>query len=135
MKKTYIACLISTVLTSGSVFAAQNNTEINYFNQKDLGSDTQGNLLGSVSLAQSLTLPTTNKIPDDRHPHLVSLRKTLVIFEPLANEVELNESITVIAKNAQGETVHQAVMQLPTQIVLKMYKKTNQMIGHIITKK
>ncbi|MFA1561905.1 M66 family metalloprotease [Aliivibrio fischeri] len=115
MKKTYIACLISTVLTSGSVFSAQNNTEINYFNQKDLGSDTQGNLLGSVSLAQSLTLPTTNKIPDDRHPHLVSLRKTLVIFEPLANEVELNESITVIAKNAQGETVHQAVMQLPTQ--------------------
>ncbi|RYU67482.1 DUF5011 domain-containing protein [Aliivibrio finisterrensis] len=115
MKKTYIACLISTVLTSGSVFAAQNNTEINYFNQKDLGSDTQGNLLGSVSLAQSLTLPTTNRIPDDRHPHLVSLRKTLVIFEPLANEVELNESITVIAKNAQGETVHQAVMQLPTQ--------------------
>ncbi|EHN69070.1 M66 family metalloprotease [Aliivibrio fischeri] len=115
MKKTYLACLIPAILASGFAVAAQQPTDKVYFSQKKLGSDIQGSLLGRVSLAQSLTLPTTNKIPDDRHPHLVSLRKTLVIFEPLENEVDLNESITVTAKNAQGETVHQAVMQLPTQ--------------------
>ena len=116
MKKTYIACLIPALLASGAAFGVQTTpADMHYFSQKELPSDTQGRLLGTVSLAQSLILPTANTIPDDRHPHLVALRKTLVIFEPQANNVASNEPITVIAKNAQGDVVHRAAMQLPNQ--------------------
>ena len=117
MKKTYIACLIPAILASGIALADQKKkNETVYFNQKDLASDTQGSLLGSVSVAQSVILPTVNKIQDDRHPHLVSLRKTLVMFEPKANEVLGNEQITVIVKNTQGDIVYQAAMLPPSQL-------------------
>ncbi|GHA45016.1 M66 family metalloprotease [Photobacterium aphoticum] len=117
MKKTYIACLIPALLAAGSAFATPSSaTDIHYFSQKALPSDTQGRLLGSVNMAQSIIMPTVHQVQDDRQPHLVALRKTLVIFEPQDETFSLTTPITLTAKNSQGEVVHQSVMSLPSQL-------------------
>lgn len=113
MKKTFIACLIPAILAAGGAQASE--LKKIYFNQKDLPSDTQGTLQASVNLAQHMIMPTVNRLPGDLFPHLVALRKTLVIFEPKDGEVSKDEQVTVTAKNAQGETVYQAQMQPPSQ--------------------
>lgn len=113
MKKIHMAWLIPTLLAAGLSQAAE--LEKTYFNQKDLPSDTQGSLQASVSLAQNMIMPTANRLEGDRFPHLVSLRKTLVIFEPKEGAVGSDEQVTLTAKNAQSEMVYQAVMLPPAQ--------------------
>ncbi|MGR5239170.1 M66 family metalloprotease [Vibrio alfacsensis] len=116
MKKTLLACLVSTLIGGGhsAVMAATANSDTVYFNQKTLPSDTQGSLLGSVSLAQSVIMPTIHGIEGDRQPHPVSLRKTLVIFEPHDLDSLQGEEIVIVVKNKQGGEEHRAILLPPS---------------------
>ncbi|PSV58787.1 M66 family metalloprotease [Photobacterium sp. GB-3] len=119
MKKKYLVSLLPVLLmaqygqaeTIGSTVP-----ETLYFNKKALPSDTQGTLQGSVSVAQSVIMQTSNKIENDRQPHLVSLRRTLVLFEPHADMLEQDEVVTVTAKNKQNDVVYHTVMRQPQQL-------------------
>ncbi|MGF1768603.1 M66 family metalloprotease [Enterovibrio makurazakiensis] len=120
MNKKHIACLIS-VITAGlsspvalaTTMTPATASDTVYFNQKTLPSDTQGTLAGNVSLAQSVIMPTVNKIDGDRQPHLVSLRKALVIFEPSSTNGISGNDISVVVKDSQGNRVHHAILQAP----------------------
>ncbi|WP_394210950.1 M66 family metalloprotease [Enterovibrio calviensis] len=117
MKKKQLACLITALLAgvcSTAAFASPPNAQTVYFNQKALPSDTQGTLAASVSMAQSVIMPTVHGIEGDRQPHVVALRKTLVIFEPHTQESRQDEEITVVVKNRQGTEVHRATMLPPS---------------------
>ncbi|PSU92144.1 carbohydrate-binding protein [Photobacterium kishitanii] len=119
MKVKYLASIFPVLMMSvygNTTIANEVATGKIYFNQKELPSDTQGTLPGNVSIAQSVIMQSVNKIADDRQPHLVSLRKALVLFEPSIGEIISGEAITLIAKNAHGEVVHQALMQLPQNL-------------------
>ncbi|MBV7299043.1 M66 family metalloprotease [Enterovibrio paralichthyis] len=117
MSKKLLACLIPALLTGMStqaVFAETQSTQTVYFNQKSLPSDTQGTLAASVSMAQSVIVPTVHGIDGDRQPHLVALRKALVIFEPKDSEALVGKNISVVVKNREGEEVHRATMRQPS---------------------
>lgn len=117
MSKKLLACLIPALLTGMStqaVFAETQNTQTVFFNQKSLPSDTQGTLAASVSMAQSVIVPTVHGIEGDRQPHLVALRKALVIFEPKDSEALVGKNISVVVKNREGEEVHRATMRQPS---------------------
>ncbi|WP_305402175.1 M66 family metalloprotease [Photobacterium leiognathi] len=119
MKKKYLVSLLPALLMAQYGYAETKPTtapETLYFNKKALPSDTQGSLQGSVSIAQSVIMQTSNKIENDRQPHLVSLRRSLVMFEPQADMLESGEALTVTAKNANNEVVYQTVMRLPQQL-------------------
>lgn len=128
MNKTYIASFLSTLLlsTTSHAFHATNaitqtfdasplglaNQKV-YFNQKQLPSDTQGTLQASVSMAQSVIMPTIHNIDGDRQPHLVALRKALVIVEPHDAQAIEGDDLSVVVKNSQGKPVHHATLKAP----------------------
>ncbi|MEZ8027447.1 M66 family metalloprotease [Enterovibrio norvegicus] len=130
MNKTYIASFLSTLLlsTTSHAFHATNaitqtfdasplglaNQKV-YFNQKQLPSDTQGTLQASVSMAQSVIMPTIHNIDGDRQPHLVALRKALVIVEPHDAQAIEGNALSVVVKDSQGKPVHHATLKAPTE--------------------
>ncbi|USH01902.1 DUF5011 domain-containing protein [Grimontia kaedaensis] len=117
MNKKQLACLIPALLagaSSSTAFASTTSSQTVYFNQKSLPSDTQGSLAASVSMAQSVIMPTIHGIEGDRQPHLVALRKALVIVEPHATNELRNTEIAVVVKNSQGEEVHRTPLLPPS---------------------
>lgn len=56
-----------------------------YFNQRVLNNNLEGDLSGTLMMAQSSVLPARlSEIEGDIQPHLVGLRDTLVLFKPIA---------------------------------------------------
>lgn len=73
-----------------------------YFNENNHPSDTDGDLKGNVFFAQSTIIPAHNHIEGDVHPHLVSERKTLVIFKP-HEQIKQHENIGLKIYNNSNE--------------------------------
>ncbi len=119
MKKKYLVSLFPLLLVAQYGVAAQlvaSDTQPIYFNQKSLASDTEGSLQGNVSFAQSLTMQTHNKTEEERQPHLVSLRRALLMFEPHDLDFVQHGKITATVKNKNNDVVFETQMRTPKQL-------------------
>ncbi|MBN8035439.1 hypothetical protein, partial [Vibrio vulnificus] len=76
-----------------------------YYNTNNYPSDIQGDLKGNVFYAQHSIIPAINRIDVDIQPHLVSGRKTLVIFKP-HEKIKENEQLNIKVYNEDNEKIY-----------------------------
>ena len=95
-----VAVLLSCVISSSSL------PDTVFWNNVNWPSDLSGGELeGTVLFAQSQIIPSKNGIPNDNQPHLISLRKTLVMFRPQDYSGDSSGIISLTVRDAQGLTL------------------------------
>ncbi|WP_455291477.1 M66 family metalloprotease [Vibrio parahaemolyticus] len=112
MKKKCLAMTIGWILCLPSIASEVDSTTV-YFNQNNFKSDTVGNLPATVQFVQNSIMPSKHKILNDVHPHLVSERKLMVLFQP---KDALQADIVATAKDSQGNIVYQGRMKPPSEL-------------------
>lgn len=88
------------------------------FNTVAPTNDLTGALEAQVLFAQSQILPA-NPRQGDRQPHLTGLRKCLLIVRPVQRSTE--GSMSVVVRNAQGQTLGKLELQPPDQLPKTAY--------------
>ncbi|MEG2564945.1 MAG: M66 family metalloprotease [Acinetobacter sp.] len=128
MKLKYISCLIlaSTVLGSFPVFA--DNKSALYFNTTAPENDLQGSLSARVQFAQSQILPAYIK-DGDRQPHLTSLRKSLLLVQPLQSNNET--PLQVEAHDSNGKLLGALTLSPPSALPKTVYRLSGTPEGGI----
>lgn len=118
MKLKYLSYLflVSFSFSSSSTFA-ENNSHL-YFNTTQLSNDLQGSLAAKVQFAQSQILPSHMK-EGDRQPHLTSLRKSLLLVQPLKSSD--NESMQVEARDGKGKLLGTLKLSPPSALPNTVY--------------
>ncbi|MEY1389156.1 M66 family metalloprotease [Providencia stuartii] len=86
-----------------------------YYNTNNYPSDIQGDLKGNVFYAQHSIIPAINRIDDDIQPHLVSGRKTLVIFKP-HEKIKENEQLNIKVYNEDNEKIYSTYLLPPSKL-------------------
>lgn len=120
-KPKTLSVILSSILITGSFTTAYAAAAIqkHVFDIKgssgESGSDTQGDLLGRVSFAQHIIMPSKRGIPNDVQPHVFSDRKTMIIFHP-DNAAKLSKNMGMAIKDANGNTLYEAEMLEPENI-------------------
>jgi len=107
-----VACLVcveSTVLRAEDPLV---------FNTVPPTNDLTGSLEAQILFAQSQILPA-NPRSEDHQPHLTGLRKCLLIVRPVQRSNE--DSMSVVVRNAQGQTLGTLELQPPEQLPKTAY--------------
>ncbi|MGL5432511.1 MAG: hypothetical protein ACRDBJ_06495, partial [Plesiomonas shigelloides] len=82
MEMSYLSCLIAASLVTAALPVSANDTSPLYFNSIQPKNDLVGKLEAKVQFAQSQILPS-KALEGDRQPILTSLRKSLILVQPL----------------------------------------------------
>ncbi|HHT0304135.1 TPA: M66 family metalloprotease [Raoultella planticola] len=118
MKLKYLSCLILASLTLGSFSVSANDKSAIYFNTTEPENNLEGSLAARVQFAQSQILPAQAKAGDNQ-PHLISLRKTLLLVQPTqAND---NTPIKVEAYDSNGKSLGTLTLSPPSSLPKTVY--------------
>lgn len=93
----------------------KDSNESIYFNNNVFGSDTIGDFKGSVFFVQNSIIPSKKHIDNDIQPHLVSKRKTMVLFKSYES-IDQNESVYLHVKNRSGNIIYKIEMRPPEKL-------------------
>ncbi len=86
------------------------------FNSNEPSNDLQGTLAANIQFAQSQIFPASPKL-DDRQPHLIAKRKTLLMVKPLSSVNTLQ--VTVVDSN--GTLLGSLLLNSPDQLPKTAY--------------
>ncbi|CCN38704.1 exported hypothetical protein [Vibrio nigripulchritudo SFn27] len=114
MKRTVISAALFLAI-SYPAHSVNLGSRDQFFNQNNFESDTQGNLPASVWMVQNVIMPSHHGVANDVTPHLVSHRRTMVLFQP-KSPMPVDGNIHVLVKNTAGETVYQEQMLPPDNL-------------------
>ncbi|MEO2228677.1 M66 family metalloprotease [Escherichia coli] len=118
MKLKYISFLILASVAFGTSYASAENKSSLYFNTTLPVNDLQGTLAARVYFAQSQILPVNTK-EGDRHPHLTSLRKSLLLVQPLKANNET--PVVVKAHDVNGKLLGTLTLSPPSALPDTVY--------------
>lgn len=115
---TSAATLLSSVLACTSVFAAEPASRPLVFNTIAPVNDLQGSLAAQVRFAQSQVIPAHPR-EGDNQPRLVSLRRALVLVQPLSSEGRLPLQMT--ARDQRGKVLGTVDLDPPEKLPKTAY--------------
>ncbi len=113
--------LIALWLLSSFPFVSLHAADELVFNATKPTNDLSGSLEAQVLFAQSQILPSRPR-PDDKQPHLVGLRKTLLLVRPLHDP---STPISVVVRNAKGDRLGTVDLQSPEHLPKTAYSVDN----------
>lgn len=119
MKLKYISCLILASTVLGSFPVSADNKSALYFNTTAPENDLEGSLAARVQFAQSQILPAHAK-DGDRQPHLTSLRKSLLLVQPLQSNNET--PLQVEARDSDGKLLGTLTLSPPSGLPRTVYR-------------
>lgn len=117
MKLKYLSCLVLASVAFHAPYASAENKGALYFNTTSPENDLQGSLSARVYFAQSQVLPAHVK-DGDRQPHLTSLRKSLLLLQPLNID---DTPIKVEARDKDGKTLGVLTLSPPSALPDTVY--------------
>lgn len=117
IKITPVACLIMAVFSTSHLLAAETTSPL-VFNTTTPQNDLAGTLAARVQFAQSQILPARPKMGDNQ-PTLTSLRKSLLMVQPLqADDVT---PMQVEARDSNGKLLGSLMLSPPSALPKTVY--------------
>ncbi|MGL5696647.1 MAG: peptidase M66, partial [Plesiomonas shigelloides] len=118
MEMSYLSCLIAASLVTAALPVSANDTSPLYFNSIQPKNDLVGKLEAKVQFAQSQILPS-KALEGDRQPILTSLRKSLILVQPL--QPDAVTPMFVDARDSSGALLGTVTLAPPSALPETVY--------------
>ena len=118
MEMSYLSCLIAASLVTAALPVSANDTSPLYFNSIQPKNDLVGKLEAKVQFAQSQILPS-KALEGDRQPILTSLRKSLILVQPL--QPDAVTPMFVDARDSSGALLGSVTLAPPSALPETVY--------------
>ena len=88
-----------------------------FFNNQKRTNDLEGTLQGTVMFAQTTIIPSKPATdPADKRPHLVSLRETLALFDPISTDFHPPAGVKLSILNSSNNAIYEVRMLPPEEL-------------------